>query len=224
MIIKTTKGDRQALNAKLSFVLWNELKDIWCSWKLYFHLVLSFSTTSHNWRYRYCNTFNGSVVCIGLFISLCGSYQALVFLIIACSWSIIWKRRYLIHSMFFWSKRWGSLGERFRRWFIYGLKKGNHLQFFLITHKYFKNIIFWLNFHHFKVHRVHVWLIQSFSWLICEIICGKVLAIEVDKARYRETPFKILKSLTTTYHFYFIIIFSWIFSSFQGQQSWYLIH
>ena len=56
-----------------------------------FHFALSFSTDVPNRRYHYSKTFNISVVCIGLFISLCGSYKELVWLVIACSSSSVLK-------------------------------------------------------------------------------------------------------------------------------------
>ena len=53
--------------------------------------VLSFSTAIPNWCYRYSKTFNRSVVCIWIFISLPRSYQVLVCFLIACSRSCAFK-------------------------------------------------------------------------------------------------------------------------------------
>ena len=56
-----------------------------------FHYFLSYSTAVPNRWYSDSNTLNIIVVCIGLFISTCGSYQALVCLVIFCSWSGVLK-------------------------------------------------------------------------------------------------------------------------------------
>ena len=105
--------------------------------------VWIFSTTIPvpNRFYCYSKTLNRSVVCIGLFISLRGDQQELVCLIISCSkFGVIW-RWYLIHSIFFWSKRWGYLGGSVLHWGSYYLKQGNLLNFFKITHNYLFFII-----------------------------------------------------------------------------------
>ena len=52
-----------------------------------FHFILSFTTSVTNRRYNDSKTFSISIVCNGLFISLCGAYKALVSLIPACYWS-----------------------------------------------------------------------------------------------------------------------------------------
>ena len=50
-----------------------------------FYFLFIFSTAIHNWRYHDSKNLNIIVVCVVLFISLCGAYQVLVCLVISCS-------------------------------------------------------------------------------------------------------------------------------------------
>ena len=89
------------MNNELLFPLWYVLKEIRCTQRLIFHFLLSFWTAASNQFYCNSKTLKIRVVCIGLFISLCVAYQALVCLVIACSWSRVRQRWYLIHSRFY---------------------------------------------------------------------------------------------------------------------------
>ena len=56
-----------------------------------------------------------------------------------------------------------------------------------------------------------------------EVIWGEVLSIEVAMDWNRGIPWKILKITHNYLIFYFILVFWFTFSSFQGPWSWYLI-
>ena len=117
-----------------------------------FHCIFILPATAPNRHYHNYDTFNISVVCIGLFISLHGAYQALFCLLIACYLSGVRQRWHLTHSRFFWSKMWGYLGGSVGHWSSYGLKQGNPLKVLKITHNY---LIFIFYCHFFTFSSFH---------------------------------------------------------------------
>ena len=100
-------------------------------------------------------------------------------------------------------------GEIFGHWGIYVLKKGNPWQIFK-NHSQLLIIFILLSFlllsHHFKVHRVDIWLYWGFLMMRWGYL-GKVLAIEIDMYHNRGIPDKTLKIT----HNYLIFLFYYHF-------------
>ena len=124
-----------------------------------------------------------------IYIGIGGVQPLVVEKLTICFRSGVRQRWYLIVSRFLWINRWFYLGESVSHWSRYGLKQGNSLQIFKITHNhqiFYFIIIFWFIFSSFQVPQ---------SW---SLIHPKLLAIEADTARNSRISCKILKSLTTT--------------------------
>ena len=118
---------------------------------------------------------------------------------------------YLIRSMFLKNRGLYSFVESVRHWGSYGLKQGNPLQNYKITHNYLIFLFYYHFLTKFIVISSSIELIfnsfNDFSVSIGELIWGKVSDIESAMAWYKVIPCTILKIT----HTYLIIIFYYHF-------------
>ena len=97
------------------------------------------------------------------------------------------------------------------------------------TYYFYFIIIFWITFHNLKVHIVDIWFTQGFYEVRGEVIWGKFWPLSQLRPETGEplATFKNHSQLPNM--FIFPSLFGSLYhhfkvSSFQGPQSWYLIH
>ena len=147
------------------------------------------------WVYSFLNCSSLICICRCRFVGLLGWWQKPFF---NCWFTFSSfqgpQSQYLIHSKFYWTKRWGSLEKVSTIEATMAWNRGIPFKILNITHNY---LIFWF-YCHFLVHfliisRSRESTFDSFKVFLewGERVLGKKLSIEVDPAWNREIPWKI---------------------------------